>query len=49
MQGWRRKMEDSYAIAMELAPGVSAFAVFDGHGGNEIADFAAKHFADFLK
>ena len=49
MQGWRRKMEDSYEVAVEIEPDVSVFAVFDGHGGNEIADFCSKHFAEFLK
>jgi serine/threonine protein phosphatase PrpC len=48
MQGWRRNMEDALRME-EVAPGISAFAVFDGHGGNEISEFCAKYFIEFLK
>ena len=33
MQGWRRSMEDSHITNTNLAPGISLFGVFDGHGG----------------
>ena len=49
MQGWRRTMEDALCMATDLKPGVSAFAVFDGHGGREISTFCALHFVEFLK
>jgi len=35
MQGWRKRMEDSHIADINLAgnPNLSAFGVFDGHGG----------------
>jgi serine/threonine protein phosphatase PrpC len=51
MQGWRVGMEDSH-IAREIdLPGKQKgvlFAVFDGHGGKEVAMFAEKHFTTSL-
>ena len=53
MQGWRLTMEDAH-IEAELQPpeGVldacSIFAVFDGHGGNEVANFCKAHFVEVL-
>jgi protein phosphatase 1B len=35
MQGWRESMEDSHIINPE--GGLAVFAVFDGHGGDEVA------------
>lgn len=42
LQGRRPRMEDRFAIEERLAglPGVSLYAVFDGHGGELAADFA---------
>jgi len=39
MQGWRMHMEDAHTVELELPgrPGVSFFAVFDGHGGKTVA------------
>jgi serine/threonine protein phosphatase PrpC len=48
MQGWRMNMEDAHITNLEIAPGVSLFAVFDGHGGPEIAKFCAKYFTSEL-
>lgn len=42
-------MEDCLAMGGDVKPGVSAFAVFDGHGGREIAKFCSVHFLEFLK
>mmetsp|Transcript_1046 Transcript_1046/g.1359 ORF Transcript_1046/g.1359 Transcript_1046/m.1359 type:complete len:462 (-) Transcript_1046:297-1682(-) len=51
MQGWRRGMEDAH-LALGQLPGlekvngdqeISMFAVFDGHGGAEVAKFCAHH------
>jgi len=52
MQGWRTGMEDAHATIMRLKDGSSEaeghppksfFAVYDGHGGYEVARFAARH------
>eukprot|EP00802_Teleaulax_amphioxeia_P016680 Tamp_16804.p1 GENE.Tamp_16804~~Tamp_16804.p1 ORF type:complete len:408 (-),score=90.36 Tamp_16804:212-1372(-) len=52
MQGWRMHMEDAHITKPELSKGcgVGMFAVFDGHGGQEVAKFASKHMpAEFEK
>ncbi len=49
MQGWRRSMEDSHIMALDVIPGVSIFGVFDGHGGQEVAIFTERHFVDEIK
>ena len=45
MQGWRMHMEDAHITKPELnkGSGVGMFAVFDGHGGQEVAKFVAKY------
>ena len=47
MQGWRASMEDAHVLCTDAeadagAPGLGVFAVFDGHGGAEVARYAAK-------
>lgn len=49
MQGWRMSMEDAHICHPNLTPGVHLFAVFDGHGGREVARFCALKFGDTLK
>lgn len=46
MQGWRQFMEDAKITELEIPehPGLSLFAVFDGHGGAEVSRYVAKHF-----
>ncbi|KAH9285201.1 putative protein phosphatase 2C T23F11.1 [Echinococcus granulosus] len=47
MQGWRVRMEDAYACFLDLStsdmssPPTAYFAVFDGHGGNKVSEYAA--------
>ena len=49
MQGWRRRMEDSHIAHIGLdSSGNSLFGVFDGHGGQEVALYAKKYFAEEL-
>lgn len=50
MQGWRRSMEDAHAGVLDIggAKGVHYFAVFDGHGGAEVAEYCGKHLHDEL-
>ena len=43
MQGWRKSMEDAHICEKVLLDGnkeVMLFAVFDGHGGDQAANFA---------
>ena len=51
MQGWRKTMEDTAVHKLLLGPeaGASLFAVFDGHGSNEISDFCREHLVSALK
>lgn len=49
MQGWRNTMEDSHIACLDLGNGVSFFGVYDGHGGNEVADFVKEHLVEELK
>lgn len=49
MQGWRTDMEDAHAVVLDVdQERTGFFGVFDGHGGKEVAKFAAKHLADEL-
>jgi serine/threonine protein phosphatase PrpC len=51
MQGWRVNIEDAHlAIRVDLAKGEKGmiFAVFDGHGGKEVAIFAAEKYKETL-
>ncbi|CAH9104679.1 unnamed protein product [Cuscuta europaea] len=43
MQGWRTSMEDAHASYPNLDSSTSFFAVYDGHGGDEVAKFCAKY------
>lgn len=49
MQGWRMTMEDSHISEPHFTDTASLFAVFDGHGGAEVAKFCSKHFPPALK
>ena len=49
MQGWRKSNEDAHITAVDFIPDHSLFAVFDGHGGSEVAKFCGNHFVDELK
>jgi len=58
MQGWRTGMEDAHALVLRLEdsapdaaqhPPKSFFAVYDGHGGYEVARFVARHLHKILE
>lgn len=49
MQGWRSSNEDAHVHALNFEPGMSLFAVFDGHGGCEVAKFCEKHIVKELQ
>ncbi|PHZ17887.1 PP2C-domain-containing protein [Rhizopus microsporus ATCC 52813] len=43
MQGWRANMEDAHTALTSYAnTGASFFAVFDGHGGSQVASYSGK-------
>ena len=44
MQGWRVHMEDAHITDVNFDDGISLFAVFDGHGGPEVAKFCSEYF-----
>ena len=50
MQGWRHSMEDAHIVCPQFDPsnGSSLFAVFDGHGGMEVAKFCERNFGPAL-
>jgi protein phosphatase 2C family protein 2/3 len=46
MQGWRINMEDAHTHILSLAPedpNAAFFAVYDGHGGAKVAQYAGNH------
>ena len=50
MQGWRRTMEDSHLVALDLGTNKDThiFGVFDGHGGIEVAEYVKNHFVEIF-
>ena len=46
MQGWRHSMEDAHITnpCIDQDTGAALFAVFDGHGGIEVAIFCERNF-----
>ncbi|XP_015513284.1 probable protein phosphatase 2C T23F11.1 [Neodiprion pinetum] len=50
MQGWRVNMEDCHVHILSLPsdPGTAFFAVYDGHGGAKVAQYAAKHLHEYI-
>ena len=48
MQGWRKSNEDAHIMAPDFVPGLSLFAVFDGHGGCEVAKYCDQFFVPLL-
>lgn len=47
MQGWRKRMEDAHINDISQCNGrFEIFAVFDGHGGKEVAQFAKEKFTN---
>ncbi|CDW91807.1 protein phosphatase 2c [Stylonychia lemnae] len=49
MQGWRNTMEDSHIAQLDIGNGIGFFGVYDGHGGNEVAEFVRDHLVDEFK
>lgn len=49
MQGWRLEQEDAHNSIIDFDTRTSFFAVYDGHGGQEVAAYCAKYLPQFLK
>ncbi|XP_037728570.1 probable protein phosphatase CG10417 isoform X1 [Drosophila subpulchrella] len=49
MQGWRNSQEDAHNSILNFDKNTSFFAVYDGHGGAEVAQYCADKFPEFLK
>ncbi|XP_064382077.1 protein phosphatase 1G-like isoform X2 [Halichondria panicea] len=49
MQGWRIAMEDSHSVVPHFDQDSSLFAVYDGHGGKEVAVYCADKMGDLIK
>ncbi|KAH8372547.1 probable protein phosphatase CG10417 [Drosophila serrata] len=49
MQGWRNSQEDAHNSILNYNKNTSFFAVYDGHGGAEVAQYCADKFPEFLK
>ena len=49
MQGWRVAMEDAHSTLPFLEPGTALFAVYDGHGGQEVALYCREKLPQKLK
>ncbi|XP_076289547.1 protein phosphatase 1G [Lasioglossum baleicum] len=49
MQGWRISQEDAHNCCINFDENASLFAVYDGHGGHEVATYCASNLPDFIK
>lgn len=50
MCGWRMNQEDAEIVKCPLdSPESALYAVFDGHGGDIVAQFASHYFAQELQ
>ncbi|EEC18271.1 protein phosphatase, putative [Ixodes scapularis] len=49
MQGWRMTQEDAHNTILNYDKDTSFFAVYDGHGGSEVAKYCALKLPDFVK
>ncbi|XP_041450227.1 probable protein phosphatase CG10417 [Drosophila obscura] len=49
MQGWRNSQEDAHNSILNFDINTSLFAVYDGHGGAEVAQYCADKLPEFLK
>merc|ERR1712141_818550 len=49
MQGWRVSQEDAHNAILNYDDYSSLFAVYDGHGGHEVAAYTAKKLPNYIK
>ncbi|CAK1545306.1 unnamed protein product [Leptosia nina] len=49
MQGWRVNQEDAHNTMLDFDVNTSLFAVYDGHGGAEVATYCSQNLPNFIK
>ncbi|XP_018917865.2 protein phosphatase 1G isoform X3 [Bemisia tabaci] len=49
MQGWRSTQEDAHNCVLNFDKETSLFAVYDGHGGADVAIYSSLHLPDAIK
>ncbi|CAG9860828.1 unnamed protein product [Phyllotreta striolata] len=49
MQGWRVTQEDAHNCLLDFDTNTSFFAVYDGHGGHEVAKYCSDKLPQFIK
>ncbi|XP_063821857.1 uncharacterized protein LOC135071916 isoform X4 [Ostrinia nubilalis] len=49
MQGWRVNQEDAHNTILDFDVNTSFFAVYDGHGGAEVATYCSQNLPDYIK
>ncbi|XP_018576216.1 probable protein phosphatase 2C 21 [Anoplophora glabripennis] len=49
MQGWRVTQEDAHNCILGFDANTSFFAVYDGHGGHEVAQYCSENLPQFVK
>ncbi|XP_063531053.1 uncharacterized protein LOC134742054 isoform X3 [Cydia strobilella] len=49
MQGWRVNQEDAHNTVLDFDEHTSLFAVYDGHGGAEVATYCSKNLPECIK
>ncbi|XP_026329735.1 probable protein phosphatase 2C 11 isoform X2 [Hyposmocoma kahamanoa] len=49
MQGWRVNQEDAHNTILDFDVNTSLFAVYDGHGGAEVATYCSQNLPKFIK
>ncbi|KAL3269981.1 hypothetical protein HHI36_009036 [Cryptolaemus montrouzieri] len=49
MQGWRVSQEDAHNCLLDFDTNTSFFAVYDGHGGHEVAHYCSQKLPEYIK
>jgi protein phosphatase 1G len=49
MQGWRVTQEDAHNAILDYDTDSGFFAVYDGHGGSEVAEYTSRKLPAFIK